>query len=96
MRKGAHLLCQRAEHELPLWDADVWDFESLVVDNLILVEENIKVYIPWPLVNYLLAAHGVLDILELVQEVKRLQGGLDLFRVSLLAKWMMGWQAETG
>lgn len=63
VRKGAHLLCQRAEHELPLRDADVWDSESLVVDNLILIEENIKVYIPWPLVNHLLAAHGVLDIL---------------------------------
>lgn len=63
MRKVAHSLCQRTEHKLPLRYADVWDFESLVVDNLILVEKNIKVYIPWPLVNDLLAAHGVLDIL---------------------------------
>lgn len=85
MRKGAHSLCQRAEHKLPLRDANVWDLESVVVDDLILVEEDIKIDIPWPLVNHLLAAHGVLDILELVQEVKRLQGGLDLFRVSLLA-----------
>lgn len=85
MRKGAHSLCQRAEHELPFRDANVRDFESVVVDNLILIEENIKIDIPWPLVDHLLASHGVLDVLELVQEVKRLQGGLDLlFRVSLL------------
>lgn len=63
MRKVAHSLCQRTEYKLPLRDADVWDLESLVVDNLILVEKNIKVYIPWALVNHLLAAHGVLDIL---------------------------------
>lgn len=63
MRKVAHSLCQRTEHKLPLRDADVWDFESLVVDNLILVEKNIKVYIPWSLVYDLLAAHGVLDVL---------------------------------
>lgn len=56
-----------------------------MINDLVLVKEDIKIDIPWPLVNHLLAAHGVLDVLELVQKVEGIQGCLDLFRVSLLA-----------
>lgn len=94
--KGAHSLCQRAEHELSLRDANVRDLESVVVDDLVLVEEDIKIDIPRSLVDHLLAAHGVLNVLELVQEVKRLEGGLDLFRVSLLARRAGGWEGRLG
>ena len=77
-RKGACLLGQGSQDELPLGDAYVRDGEAFVVELEVVVEEDVEVDVAGALVYELLAAKGVLNVLEGVEEMQRLQGGLDL------------------
>jgi hypothetical protein len=74
----ACLLGERPEDEFTLGDANVRDFEALVVELDAVVQEDVEVDVAGALVYELLAAQGVFNGLEGVQELQRLEGGLDL------------------
>lgn len=63
-----NILGEWPEHKLSLGDADVRDLEAIMVDLEILVQENIEIDVPGPLVDHLLAAQGVLDVLERIKQ----------------------------
>ena len=60
----------------------MWHAQSLMRDNVIFVKENVEIDIARSFVNDLLSAHGVLDILQLIQESQRFKSCLDLMMVS--------------
>ncbi len=80
MREKGCLLSQGSEHEFALGDAYVRDGEAFVVKLEVLVEQDVEVDVAGALVYDLLAAESILDVLKGVEELKRLQGGLNLAR----------------
>ena len=77
-RKGGCLLGQGSQDELPLGDAYVRDGEAFVVELEVVVEEDVEVDVAGTFVYKLLAAECILNVLEGVEEMQRLQGSLDL------------------
>lgn len=44
----------------------MWDIKPLVVDDLIIVQENIQIDISRSLIDNLVTAHGIFNILKLI------------------------------
>jgi hypothetical protein len=62
----------------------MWNSETIVLNLLVIVHEDIKVNVPRAFVDDLLPTHCVFDVLQLVQQMQWLQIGFDLFVVSIL------------
>jgi hypothetical protein len=49
----------------------MWDGQSLMLDFFVCIQKDIQVYVAWSLVDKLLPAHGLFDVLELVKKGQR-------------------------
>lgn len=67
-----------------------------MVHDLIVIEQDIKVYIPWPLIDHLDSAHLILNGLESIQQSQRSQSSFDLGPVSLLYQYMRRSTSDPG
>lgn len=63
---GLNILGEGSENEFALRDANVWDIQPLVVYDLIIVQEDIQIDVAGSLVNYLVTAHRVFNVLKLI------------------------------
>ena len=93
-QQGAGSLGERSQHEFPLGDAYMRDYEALVVDLAVLVHEDIQIDIPRALVYDLLAPEGILNGLECIQKRQGLQGCFYLG--NMLAKRVTDNQRQPG
>lgn len=73
-----NILGQRSEDKFTLCDTRVRNLETLMVKLDVVVQENVEIDIPWALVDDLFSAQCLLNVLKSIQELKRLQGSLDL------------------
>jgi len=62
-----HSLGKGHQHKLPLGNADVRDFETLVIHLDILIQQDIQINVARPLVNNFLAAQGPLNVLQSIK-----------------------------
>ena len=46
--------------------------QTLMLNNVILVKENVEIDVTRALINELLASHGIFDILQLIEQCQRL------------------------
>lgn len=67
-----YVLSQRTKNKLPLRNTCMRYSQSLMVDGLILIQQDVEVNISRTLVDQLLAAHRDFYILQLVQQFQRL------------------------
>lgn len=77
-----YLLAEGPEDELSLEHQFVRDLKPLGGNDLIFVEEDVEVNIPWPFIHNLHPAHIIFDRLQLVEELDGRQWSFDLPCVS--------------
>lgn len=61
-----NILREGPENEFPLRDTNVWNIKPLVVDDLIIVQKDIQIDVARSLVDNLVTAHGIFNILKLI------------------------------
>jgi hypothetical protein len=76
------LLCKRPQHKFSLKHAWMGDFEPLMVYDLIIVQQDIKIDIARSFVDDLFPTKVNLDMLKGIQQIKRPKSGFHLANIS--------------
>ena len=83
------ILAKRLKHKAPLVYELVWNAETLMLDNLIAVQQYIKIDCSGAFIKRTTSVQGCFNVLDCIQKWKRLEQSFDLLVLLSYILWCL-------